>query len=635
MDHSTHLQSLVRFCLKAPKGSTIVEMGCGFNSTPILSEICNALGLTFVVYYQDVNFQSQIEPLVERVQWNRVADWKRFKLDIQCYLVFLDNEQKVKNRRKHIEKSLITNSKYIVVSDSEIYGEKTDINWGEQYIGETFDDLKPNTFIIDCENTIKKRKYYDVKKTNNDGKKLTFFDSKVNFDKKDEKSTNLAKSKTAVVCAFQPARIVNGQRQGDYDEHYREYIQRLHDGIQQNTTNLIDFYCVTIMDISDLKGVKKITPLKSDWKGWHIKSEVFRPELWEDYDRVLYVDLDTMIINNIDNIIESDDELVMLRHFYDSSVWETGMIFFNPKLLQHLYKEFTVRKNKLSEGVKDADIITNYLNMQKLTPKFFQDKYMVGSYKVHCQTTDYKHFQIICFHGFPRPHNIKWDLTAKCNPKGPRQGRRHAQRPEPVPPMFEGEDCWIIGGGPSLRNVDLDKLLAEKNVLGINDGYLYDCCDVCFFGDTVWYSTHKEALAKWDHPIYTSSACATSVHFLDLIGFGLSKNKNELGWNSNSGMAGINLALHFGASRIFLLGFDMCFSESGESNWHKNIRKVNQNTYRCFLSHQRNIERDWRKYFKKVDIFNCLVGDNPSQLTVFPRVKLDEILGINDKELYI
>ena len=52
-----------------------------------------------------------------------------------------------------------------------------------------------------------------------------------------------------------------------------------------------------------------------------------------------------------------------------------------------------------------------------------------------------------------------------------------------APRMWDGGECFLLGGGPSLHEVDVNRLRGRR-VIAINQGYkLGDWIDVLFFGD--------------------------------------------------------------------------------------------------------------------------------------------------------
>jgi hypothetical protein len=179
--------------------------------------------------------------------------------------------------------------------------------------------------------------------------------------------------------------------------------------------------------------------------------------------------------------------------------------------------------------------------------------------------------------------------------------------------MWDGEDCWILGGGfsvplqfgvpkdvingvcerrlPASAYSDYFKPIHDKHVIGINNAYkIGDWIDVCFFGDCTWYLLHKLQLERFPGLLVTCCPRFETKNQRQMEGIkylakdkdhtqGISPNPSKVSWNNNSGAAAISLAYHFGAKRIMLLGFDMNMDKW--SHWHG--------------SHSPNIEKKKRK----------------------------------------
>ena len=167
-----------------------------------------------------------------------------------------------------------------------------------------------------------------------------------------------------------------------------------------------------------------------------------------------------------------------------------------------------------------------------------------------------------------------------------------------VPNMWEGGECWIIGGGPSLpQQFDIpDHIVTEvvnrrltpdayspylstihkKHVIGINAAYLLgNWVDIMFFGDNGFYQSHRNALLQWDGikigcSIGQGQKELDGVKMLSRDGnkkYGISKDPSKVCWNGNSGAAAISVAANAGVKRIILVGFDMILIE-GQQHWH-------------------------------------------------------------------
>jgi len=164
-----------------------------------------------------------------------------------------------------------------------------------------------------------------------------------------------------------------------------------------------------------------------------------------------------------------------------------------------------------------------------------------------------------------------------------------------VPRIWEGEDVWIFGGGPSVpRQFDIPEKvinsvikganpniyspyfekLHTKHIIGINVAYLLgNWIDMIYFGDTHFFLTHKTGLSQHPAIKVSSYSGVQKFEWVKFVPFdrnhprGISPNQNMVSWNKNSGSAAISLAAHTGAKRIILLGFDMKLSGI-DQHWH-------------------------------------------------------------------
>ena len=197
--------------------------------------------------------------------------------------------------------------------------------------------------------------------------------------------------------------------------------------------------------------------------------------------------------------------------------------------------------------------------------------------------------------------------------------------------IWEGEDCYIIGGGPSLKTFDWE-LLRGRNTIGCNSSFLLgvDFCEVCVFGDAKFWRAHSERLKYYGGLVVTNLPALASeetppwVKVMKRRARGL--HTDALGWNANTGALAINLALLLGASRIFLLGFDMKLGEEGEVNWYEqHLDKPNPRSYKRFTKGFGWVAMDLRRKFPDRQVFN--VTDD-SDLKRFPLVGLDYHFGV-------
>jgi len=225
-----------------------------------------------------------------------------------------------------------------------------------------------------------------------------------------------------------------------------------------------------------------------------------------------------------------------------------------------------------------------------------------------------------------------------------------------VPKMWEGGDAWIIGGGYSMpeqfnvpksiiKDVCSGRQLPDvysqylepihnKHVIGVNNAYqIGTWMDVLFFGDSSWYLKHRKALAVWPGIKVSCAPRFGNLPQKKMEGIkclikdskhnkGLTNSPRKVAWNSNSGAAAVNLAVHFGAKRIFLLGFDM-IKVGKNTHWHGSHGKGQKRLpYQRHLKGFPIIVQDAKQL--GVEIFNV---NTQSKIDDFPKVTLEEALS--------
>lgn len=459
--------------------------------------------------------------------------------------------------------------------------------------------------------------------------------------------------------------VVNdiGNKVGKFDSHYRQYIEKLRDGVNQHTTINPDIFVISNVDLSDIEGIKQIN-VDGNQRAWHIRNQIFYPNQFNDYAHVLYIDLDTIITNNIDNILNDDSDFLL---HYDvgnkNKQLQYGAFSFNPHLefikSGEMFEE--IQKDNLDPKSSSALVFNNFLKSKGVVVSVMQDKgYLICSYKCDIVTRkrDANNYQILMYHGKPAPHETNWSLVRPLTPQERNRQRRDEKVKEirqkqlgvtkspkepkkqnvpycEVPLCYENQDVFIIGGGPSLKRIDLDKFLMEKNVIGVNDAYEFKCTKMLFYGDCSWFRVHQQKVEEITIPIYSINSYSKKVNKLCPSTSTIHpKIRNKIIWCGNSGDAAICLALLTGAKRIYLLGFDRG-AISGETNWHKNIRKVSGNSYVTMNKRGGKFLEAIRLSFPDVEIINIEMVSGGSSLEIYPKVLFNELFKVDREEIYM
>ncbi|UHQ21896.1 hypothetical protein LVB77_14600 [Lysobacter sp. 5GHs7-4] len=102
----------------------------------------------------------------------------------------------------------------------------------------------------------------------------------------------------------------------------------------------------------------------------------------------------------------------------------------------------------------------------------------------------------------------------------------------------------------------------------------------------------------------------------------MGRRPDRIRQGGNSGFQAVSLALHFGASRVVLLGYDMQFT-GGRKHWHgDHPDKMGNPLPKRFL--------DWRQRFAELAQQSTVPIINASRetgLSCFPRMDLDACLA--------
>lgn len=196
----------------------------------------------------------------------------------------------------------------------------------------------------------------------------------------------------------------------------------------------------------------------------------------------------------------------------------------------------------------------------------------------------------------------------------------------PVPRLWPGETVVCIASGPSLTDADVEFVRSKARVIVVNTTYLKapwaDCLYAC---DGIWW--------RWHHgvPTFTGLKYGMGPSVGRVPGVTVLRNMGERGLESdptglrtglNSGYQAINLAVHFGASRIVLLGYDLQVGPNGQEHWHKNHPSHRQNPYRLFLRNFPTLVEPLKAI--GVDVVNCT---RRTALTCFPQASLQEVFA--------
>lgn len=200
-----------------------------------------------------------------------------------------------------------------------------------------------------------------------------------------------------------------------------------------------------------------------------------------------------------------------------------------------------------------------------------------------------------------------------------------------VPKLWPGETFICIGSGPSLTAADVDLCRGRARVIAVNDAYrLAPWADVLYACDEKWW--------RWQHRMRadqirtfgglkfgmqgTPDKWVKGVQRLKATGeSGLELSPGGLRHGRNSGYAAINLAVHLGAARIVLLGYDMSIGERKQTHFFGAHADNSKPLFNLCLPNFPKLVKPLRAL--GIDVINC---SRQSAINCFPKASLEQAI---------
>lgn len=198
-----------------------------------------------------------------------------------------------------------------------------------------------------------------------------------------------------------------------------------------------------------------------------------------------------------------------------------------------------------------------------------------------------------------------------------------------VPKEWPGDTVVILATGPSLTQEDVDYCRGKARVIAINDAYtLAPWADCLYATDAKWWNWHRGvpefAGAKWsmEHSQWNNTrAKYPDIQRLRNTGaLGLEHQPTGLRNGRNSGYAALNLAYHYGAKQIILLGYNMQ-PYKGKRHFFGDHPQISPSPYNQFRSAFETLVKPLGK--AGVKVINC---SRDTVLNCFPKAELRDAL---------
>lgn len=194
-----------------------------------------------------------------------------------------------------------------------------------------------------------------------------------------------------------------------------------------------------------------------------------------------------------------------------------------------------------------------------------------------------------------------------------------------VPRLFPGGTILCVASGPSLKQADIDYSRGRIDAaIAINTSYQrIPWAHALYAADAHWWGWHKGAKDfAGERYSVSPEAAKWGVSILRNAGSeGLELSPDGLKTGRNSGYQAINLAVHLGATRIVLLGYDMQRGPGHESHWHGDHPQHQESPFGIFIEKFKTLVAPLAEL--GVEVINC---SPRTALKVFPVRPLTEAL---------
>lgn len=178
------------------------------------------------------------------------------------------------------------------------------------------------------------------------------------------------------------------------NKYHKGYVYALRDMVKKYLTLEHEFVCITTDRFDGITTIKPFVP----YHGWWSKLNLFAPRMATGPS--IYIDLDTVIIGNIDYLMDYTQTFSAPANWAQSGHGgiQSSVMCWAGNWTEPLDKIKWPDDSEKFWG--DQEYLTNLLddNWQKIP--------FICSYKYHCRE-GLPDSRIICFHGKPDPHEVK------------------------------------------------------------------------------------------------------------------------------------------------------------------------------------------------------------------------------------
>jgi len=276
---------------------------------------------------------------------------------------------------------------------------------------------------------------------------------------------------TNFVCVLKSRKMEDGHNfDVGYSIYLPEHVLALRDQVSKYFSKEHRFIVFTDYDKSYFDGMNcEVIPLIMDLAGWWSKIEMFRPDIYARFkdDTFVYFDLDTVIVNNIDEIADYPHDLSALMDINLNSIFPgrlgSGIMAWrgdHTNIFTEFCKNIEGNIERYYQGGDQHfihDLKNVYMPIQRIMKGVYDFKLELTDDQKSAPPIDAK---IIYFRGSPKPWQLEFPWCNKAMYKKWRNQGDPTPRHIFAPPEIKTCDISYIteNGNPILRYGDERKV---------------------------------------------------------------------------------------------------------------------------------------------------------------------------------
>lgn len=192
---------------------------------------------------------------------------------------------------------------------------------------------------------------------------------------------------------------------GDYEGRGVEYVAALRAGLRRHLRVPHQVHLLTDEAASLFPGTY-CRPADPSLRGWWQKLRLFKPGMFPDGDRVLYLDLDTTVVGSLDAIAAYAGDFAVLRDFYRPDGYGSGVMAWRAgaSATARIWDSWCAADRPRLCGGDQAWIESAAPGADRLQDLF---PGQLVSFKADgCAAGVPEGARLVCFHGRPKPHEL-------------------------------------------------------------------------------------------------------------------------------------------------------------------------------------------------------------------------------------